>query len=161
MDEAQAALKGCGELVIDGLIWGLQQDDIDLKLLVLQRLQEHYSNAEGALPAVRALISDNEDRLVRVTAINTANVMGDRSDYLIPLLTPRLESDDDFERICGVYAEVKMRMSCCAVKRLGRDRRWQRWRWGIWKRPTHDLDGLVQLTGQAIVDAGTGHHKSA
>jgi hypothetical protein len=37
----------------------------------------------------------------RVTAINTLNVMGDRSDDLIPLLKPRLESDDDFERLCS------------------------------------------------------------
>ena len=31
------------------LIWGLQQDDIDLKLTVLQLLQEHYGDAESAL----------------------------------------------------------------------------------------------------------------
>jgi len=34
-----------------------------------------------------------------VTAINTAHVMDDVSDDLIPLLTPRLESKDAFERI--------------------------------------------------------------
>ena len=31
-NEAFANLEGFGELVIEGLIWGLQQDDIDLKL---------------------------------------------------------------------------------------------------------------------------------
>jgi len=101
MVEAHAALVGFGKHLIDGLIWGLQQDDIDLKLLALRLLQEHYSDAERVLPAVRALISDNEDRLVRVTAINTAHILGDRSDDLIPLLSPRLESDDDFERLCS------------------------------------------------------------
>lgn len=101
LDEAHAALVGFGDLVIDGLIWSLQQDDIDLKLLALQLLQEHYADAERALPAVRALISDDEDRLVRVTAINTVHVMGDTSDDLIPQLSPRLESDDDFERLCA------------------------------------------------------------
>lgn len=101
VDEAHAALRGFGEAVIDGLIWAFQQDDIDLKLLAMQLLQEHYADVERALPAVRALISDDEDRLVRVTAINTANVMGDTSENLIPLLTPRLESDDDFERLCS------------------------------------------------------------
>ena len=101
VDEAHAALKGFGEAVVDGLIWALQETDIDLKLLALQLLQEHYSKAERALPAVRDLISDNEDRLVRVTAINTLYVMGDRSDDLIPLLTPRLESEDAFERVCA------------------------------------------------------------
>jgi hypothetical protein len=101
VDEAHAMLKGFGEQIIDGLIWALHQTDIDLKLLALQLLQEHYADAERALPAVRALISDNEDRLVRVTAINTLNVMGDTSEDLIPLLTPTLESDDDFERLCS------------------------------------------------------------
>ena len=51
------------------------------------------------MPAVRALISDEEDRLVRVTSINTLHVMGDTSEELIPLLTPRLESEGDFERL--------------------------------------------------------------
>lgn len=101
LDEAHVALKGFGDLVIDGLICAIQQDDIDLKLLALQLLQEHYTDAQRALPAVRALISDDEDRLVRVTAIITLHVMGDTSDDLIPLLSPRLESDDDFERLCA------------------------------------------------------------
>ena len=101
LDEAHAAIKGFGHLVIDGLIWGLGQNDIDLKLLVLRLLQEHYADAERALPAVRALISDDEDRLVRVTAINTVGIMQDNSGDLISLLTPRLVSDDDFERLCA------------------------------------------------------------
>ena len=101
LGEAYANLNDFGEAVVVGLIWALQQDDIDLKLLALRLLQEHYSDAERALPAVRALISDDEDRLVRVTAINTLYLMGDTSDDLIPLLTPRLESDDGFERLCA------------------------------------------------------------
>ena len=101
VDEAHAALKSFGEQIINGLIWALQQADIDLKLLALQLLQEHHADAERALPAVRALVSDHEDRLVRVTAINTLNIMGDRSDELLPLLTPRLESEDAFERVCA------------------------------------------------------------
>ena len=101
VDEAHAALNGFGDQIINGLIWALQQDDIDLKLLALQLLQEHYADAERALPAVRALISDDEDRLVRVTAINTVGIMQDNSGDLISLLTPRLVSDDDFERLCA------------------------------------------------------------
>ncbi|MEZ6131176.1 MAG: hypothetical protein R3C59_21085 [Planctomycetaceae bacterium] len=101
VDEAHAALNGFGDLVIDGLMWTLQQDDIDLKLLALQLLQEHFADAVRALPAVRNLISDDEERLVRVTAMNTAHVMGDTSDDLIPLLSPRLESEDAFERLCA------------------------------------------------------------
>ena len=101
VDEAHAALADGGDLVIDGLIWALQQDDIDLKLLALQLLQEHHADVERALSAVRTLISDDEDRLVRVTAISTLFIMGDTSDDLIPLLTPRLESVDDFERLCA------------------------------------------------------------
>lgn len=101
VDEAHAALNGFGGQVINGLVWALQQDDIDLKLLALTLLQEFYADAERALPAVRALISDDEDRLVRVTAINTAHLMGDTSDDLIPLLSQRLESEDAFERLCS------------------------------------------------------------
>jgi hypothetical protein len=99
VNEAHANLKGFGAAVVDGLIWGLQQDDIDLKLLVLVLLQEFYADAKRSLPAVRDLISDDEDRLVKITAINTANIMGDTSKELIPMLTPRLESEDAFERL--------------------------------------------------------------
>ncbi|WDI39869.1 hypothetical protein [Bremerella sp. P1] len=74
-DEAFANLKDFGDVVIDGLIWALQQRDIDLKLTVLVLLQERYSDAKRAMPAVRALISGMEDRLVRVTAINTLQIM--------------------------------------------------------------------------------------
>lgn len=101
VDETHAALKSFGNLVIDGLIWALQETDINLKLLALQLLQEHFTDAGRALPALRALISDHEDRLVRITSINTVGIMQDTSDDLIPLLIPRLESDDDFERICS------------------------------------------------------------
>ena len=101
LDEAHAALVGFGDLVIDGLIWAMRQDDIDLKLLALQLLQVHYADAERALPAVRALISDHEDRLVRITSINTVGIMQDNSDDLIPLLSPRLNSEDAFERLCS------------------------------------------------------------
>ena len=52
-----------------------------------------------ALPSIRALISEEENRLVRVTAINTVGIMGDISEDLISLLMPRLESIDDMERI--------------------------------------------------------------
>src|SRR5690606_21486922 len=74
--------------------------DVDLKLLALQPHQEIYADAERAFPAVRALISDNEDRLLRVTSINTLPVMGDTSYDLITLLTPTHESEDAFERLC-------------------------------------------------------------
>lgn len=99
VDEAHAALGDGGDLVVDALIWGLGQNDVDMKLLVLQLLQHHYTDAERALSDVRALISDDEERLVRVTAINTLHVMGDTSNDLLPLLLPRLESQDSFERL--------------------------------------------------------------
>lgn len=99
VDEAYANLKDFGEAVVDGLIWGVQEDDIDLKLLVLVLLQEFYADAKRVLPAVRALISDDEDRLVRVTAINTVHVMGDNHPDFALLLTPRLDSADAFERM--------------------------------------------------------------
>lgn len=98
VDEAHAAL-GDDDLVVDALVWALQKNDIDLKLLALQLLQEHFADAKRAMTAVRSLISGNVDRLVRITAINTLHLMGDISDDLVPLLTPRLASDDAFERI--------------------------------------------------------------
>ncbi len=99
LDETYTNLKDSGDLVIDGLIWGLQQDNIELKLVVLQLLQQFYSHASTVIPAVRVLISDDENRNVRVTAINTLHIMGDTSEELIPMLTPRIESEDAFERI--------------------------------------------------------------
>jgi len=99
VNEAHAALADCGDQVINGLIWALGQDDIDLKLLGLQLLQEHFHDAERALPAVRALILDCDDRLIRVTAMNTLHIVGDMCEDRIPLLTPRLASEDDFERL--------------------------------------------------------------
>lgn len=99
VDEAFATLKESGDVVAEGLIWALRQQDLNLKLLALQLLQEQFTDAERALPAVCELISDDEHRLTRVTAINTAHVMCDTSDELIQLLTPRLESEDDFERL--------------------------------------------------------------
>ena len=98
VDETHAAL-GDDDLVVDALVWALQENDIDLKLLALQLLQEHFADAKRAMTAVRSLISGNVDRLVRITAINTLHLMGDTSDDLVPLLTPRLASDDAFERI--------------------------------------------------------------
>ena len=98
-EEAYANLKDFGDQVIDGLIWGLQQDDMGLKLLVLELLQEFYTDAQRVLPAVRALIADEEQSLVRVTAINTTGILGDTSDEFIYLLMPRLDSEDAFERI--------------------------------------------------------------
>ena len=98
VDEAHAAL-GNDDLIVDALVWALQKNDIDLKLLALQLLQEHFADAKRAMTAVRSLISDNVDRLVRITAINTLHLMGDTSDDLVPLLTPRLASEDEFERV--------------------------------------------------------------
>jgi hypothetical protein len=109
VDRAFAAIRDNGEFAIDGLIWALHQDDVNLKLLALQLFQEHYADATRALPAVRFCIR-GEDRLVRVTAINTCGVMNDTSEELIPLLTHKLESEDDFERI--VAAGSLLRISC-------------------------------------------------
>lgn len=99
LDEAYAALKDDGDLVVDGLIWALRQDDVGLKLLALQLLQQFYTYALRAIPAIRSCISDDEHRLVQVMAINTIHHMGDTSEELVSLLTPKLESNDAFERI--------------------------------------------------------------
>lgn len=108
--------------MIEALIWGLQQDDIDLKLLVLQLLQEFYADAKRALPAVRALISDNEDRLVRVTAINTLNVMQDTSEepssitrflVSVEVAADSLRSESLFRfkwgRLCSVVFSINLK----------------------------------------------------
>lgn len=125
MDEAHAALRGFGDLVIDGVIWAIQQEGINVKLLALQLLQEHHADAKRALPAVRALVSDDVDRLVRVTAINTLYVMGDRSDNLVPLLSPRLESEDAFERIVSAANLWRICRSEDAYVVLRREADWE------------------------------------
>ena len=55
MDEAYANLKDGGDLVVDVLITGLQQSDVNLKRLVLQLLREFYADAARALPIVYTL----------------------------------------------------------------------------------------------------------
>ena len=54
VDEAFVALKDYGDSVVDGLIWGLQQTDVNLKMLVLQLLQHHFCPlpCERCLPSV-------------------------------------------------------------------------------------------------------------
>jgi hypothetical protein len=99
LDEAYAALKVDGDLVVDGLIWALRQEDVALKLLALQLLQHFYTYAQRAIPAIRSCIADDEHRLVQIMAINTIHHMGDTSDELVSLLSPKLESEDAFERI--------------------------------------------------------------
>jgi hypothetical protein len=99
LDEAYAALKVDGDLAVDGLIWALRQEDVGMKLLALQLLQHFYTCAQRAIPAIRSCIADDEHRLVQIMAINTIHHLGDTSDELVSLLTPKLESEDAFERI--------------------------------------------------------------
>lgn len=106
VEEAYSVLRDRGEAVLDVLIWGLQQGDTDLELLVMQLLQHYYTDATKALPALRSLIRDDEERLVRVTAIHTANELGDSSEELSALLEGRVESMDPFEQLvsaCGLW----------------------------------------------------------
>jgi len=98
VDRAFADIKDAGELAIDALIWALQQPDVNVKLLALQLLQEFYTEGNRACPVVRVCILD-ENRLVRLTAINTARILGDCSPELVPHLNPMLTSTDDLERI--------------------------------------------------------------
>ncbi len=99
VDDVYAVLRESGESAIDVLIWGLEQGDADLAILVMELLQHFYSGAQQALPAVRRLIGDDQERLVRVTAICTANVLGDCSEEFSSLLEARLASLDRFEQL--------------------------------------------------------------
>ncbi|WP_437193311.1 GNAT family N-acetyltransferase [Planctomicrobium sp. SH527] len=95
---AFAELRGYGDEVIDGLIWGLQQPDRNLNMLVLG-LFEFFPDASRAFPATRACISNDTDRLVRLTAMSTLHNLRDTSENLIRLLTSRLDSEDFVERV--------------------------------------------------------------
>jgi len=95
---AFAELRGYGDEVIDGLIWGLQQPDRNLNMLVL-RLFEFFPDASRAFSAIRACISDDTDRLVRLAAMSSLHDLGDVSEDLIQLLTPRIDSEDFVERV--------------------------------------------------------------
>jgi hypothetical protein len=98
VDRVFADIKDAGELAVDALIWALQQPDVNVKLLALQLLQEFYTGAKKACPVVRVCILD-ENRLVRLTAINTARILDDCSPELVPLLNPLLTSTDDVEKV--------------------------------------------------------------
>jgi HEAT repeat protein len=111
VDEAYAILRESGESAIDVLIWGLQQGDTDLAILVMELLQQFYSGAQQALPAVRRLIRDDQERLVRVTAICTANELGDCSEEFCSLIADRLESVDRFEQLQSAMGLWRIRRS--------------------------------------------------
>ncbi|WP_437191325.1 GNAT family N-acetyltransferase [Planctomicrobium sp. SH527] len=98
LNQAHAELREYGDAVIDGLIWGLQQPDRNLNMLVLG-LFEFFPDASRAFSAIQACISNDTDRLARLTAMSTLHKLGDTSDELIRLLTPRLDSEDVFERL--------------------------------------------------------------
>jgi len=107
---AHAELREYGDEIIDGLIWGLQQPDRNLNMLVLG-LFEFSPDASRALPVIRAYISDETDRLVRITAMSTLHKLGDTSEDLIQLLTPRLDSEDVFERLTAAGNQWRINRS--------------------------------------------------
>ncbi len=74
VDRAFAAICDDGEVAIDGLIWALGHPDLGLKLLALRLLREFGLEAKRALPAVVRCLAD-EDRLVRLTAMETAGLV--------------------------------------------------------------------------------------
>jgi hypothetical protein len=67
VDRAFAAIRDHGEVAIDGLIWALGQEDIDLLILALRLVREFGEAGKRALPAVEKCLKD-ERRLVRITA---------------------------------------------------------------------------------------------
>lgn len=120
VDEAYAILGESGERAIGALIWGLEQGDTDLAILVMELLQQFYSGAEQALPAVRRLIRDDQERLVRVTAICTANALGDCSEEFSSLLEARLATLDRFEQLQSASGLWRIRR----CENAGRILRW-------------------------------------
>jgi hypothetical protein len=116
LDEAYAALKVDGDLVVDGLIWALRQEDVALKLLALQLLQHFYTYAQRAIPAIRSCIADDEHRLVQIMAINTIHHMGDTSDELVSLLITKARIRRRFREnrlsweLCGEFVAQRMPM---------------------------------------------------
>jgi hypothetical protein len=99
VEEGHSLLEKYSEHRNAALIWGLRQSDYDIKKLVLDLLREYYAAAERVLPCVRSLISDDEGLFIVALAIETVGVMGDTSDELIQLITPRLQSRFPRERV--------------------------------------------------------------
>ena len=64
-----------------GLIWALGHKDLGLKLLALRLLREFGPEAKRALPAVVRCLAD-EDRLVRLTAMETARLVQKFADQV-------------------------------------------------------------------------------
>ncbi len=70
VDRAYAAIRNDGDVVVEGLIWALNEQDVDLKMLALRLVREFGESGGRALPAVRRCLVD-DCRLVRVTARET------------------------------------------------------------------------------------------
>ncbi len=81
VDRAFAAIKDHGEVGIDGIILALGDKDLGLKLLALRLLREFGPDAKRAMPAVVYCVSD-EDRLVRVTAVETVRLVQKFADQV-------------------------------------------------------------------------------
>ncbi|MCH7689277.1 MAG: HEAT repeat domain-containing protein, partial [Planctomycetes bacterium] len=97
VDRAFQAIQPFGDAALEGLVWAVQQDDFNLRLLGLRVLREYNDPAVVALHAVANCI-DSGNRIVRMTAIETAGLMRAGASSVVPWILPHLNSDDQLER---------------------------------------------------------------
>ena len=97
VDRAFQAIQPFGDTALEGLVWAVQQDDLNLWLLGLRVLREYNSQAVVALPAVANCI-DSGNRLVRMAAIETAGLMRAGALSVVPRILGHLNSDDQLEQ---------------------------------------------------------------
>ena len=102
VDRAFQAIQPFGDAALEGLMWAVQQDDLNLRLLGLRALRE-YAPAVVALPAVAlpavADCIDSGDRLVRLAAVETAGLMRVGALSVVPRILRLLNSEDELERV--------------------------------------------------------------
>jgi hypothetical protein len=117
VDRAFQAIQSFGEVAIDGLIWGIEQDDLELQMLSLQLLRHYGTRALSALPALVSCI-ESEKRLVRLTAMESAGMLRASATSIIPLLLPLLVSEDEVERVMAAGNLLRIGRSEMAVEVL-------------------------------------------
>jgi hypothetical protein len=98
VDRAFQAIQAFGDAALEGLVWAIQQDDLNLRLLCLRVLREYDPPALVALSAVGGCI-EGDNRLVRLAAVETAGSMRADAGSLVPRILACLDSDDDLERV--------------------------------------------------------------
>lgn len=114
VDQAWAMIRPFGDAALKAIVWAVQQDDLNLRLLGLRLLRQYDPPAFASLPAVAECIG-SEERLIRLAAIETAGLMRHGAASVIPRIQPHLDSDDEVERVIAAGNLLRITKSGLAL----------------------------------------------